>query len=104
MEPESLGQPRSEEAAAAAHGGGSQRPKAGGRLSAGFSRSGGEVVVGSWRREHSLTQEHGRKRLGECAADVDAEERAGKAVCPYSLPLQRGGCSFCEMWEKGLRF
>lgn len=83
MEPECLGQPRSEEAAAAARGGGSRRPKAGGRVSTGFSQRGGEVAGGSWRRQPSLGKEYGRKRLGECAAPVDAEERAGKGVCPY---------------------
>lgn len=45
-EPECLGQPQSEEAAAAARGGRSRRPKAGGRASAGFP---GEE--GRWRGE-----------------------------------------------------
>lgn len=69
-----------------------------------FSRRGGEVAGGSRRREPSLRKEHGRKRLGKCAADAGVEERAGKGASPYSLSLQRGGRSFCEMWEKGLRF
>lgn len=101
-EPECLGQLRSEEAAAAAGGGGSQCPKAGGRASTGFSWR--WLGGGRRRREPSLRKEHGRKRLGKCTADTDAEERASKGACPYSLSLQRGGRSFCEMWEKGLRF
>lgn len=62
------------------------------------------MVGGSQRREPSLRKEHGRKRLAKCAADAGVEERAGKGASPYSLSLQRGGRSFCEMWEKGLRF
>lgn len=81
-EPDCLGQPRSEEAAAV-HGQGSRCPQAGGRVSAGFSWRGDICGGGSWRREPSLRKEHGRKRLKESAADVGVEEKAGKGVCPY---------------------
>lgn len=87
MEPECLGQLWPEEAAAAARRGGSW-----GVLVLLESRGGGR---GSWRRESSLRKEHGRKRLGKCSADVDAEERAGKGACPCRR--------LCELWERGLR-
>lgn len=88
MEPECLGQPWPEEAAAAARGGGSRRVL-------GFA---GEQ--GRWRGElekkSSLRKEQGRKRLGKCTAGADAEERAGKGACPCRR--------LRAVWEKELRF